>query len=133
MKFLKWSVAIALVLAIFAPGTLTEIKHAATTAASSFMASASAQTGRAHGKDYADQDAHRLACTLFRKWSKADDTTRERSAKIVAAVAGKARDETDDPAARALLAVVPAAVGYGTSGPSRSAQMLLSRECRPTS
>lgn len=131
MKFLKWSAALAVLLAIFAPGTLTEIRHTAATAASSFMTSASASTEPGHaGKDYADRDAHRLACALFSKWSKADATTRAGSTKFVAALATEASGKTDDPAAKALLGVVPAAVGHGSSVPTRSAQLLLKRECR---
>lgn len=131
MRFLTVSFVVALALAVLAPGTLAEIKDAAVAGGSSLISSASAEPGKGAGKDYEDRDAHALACTLFRKWSKADDTTRKASAKAVAAIANEATKRTDDPAAKALLAVVPAAVGYGTSAPTRSAQLLLKRECRP--
>lgn len=132
MRFLKVMFIVSLVLGIFAPGTLTEIGHGikgmAASATSTVMESAEAsEVGRA----YEDRDAHRLACTLYRKWSKADETTRKGSAAAVAGIAERALKETDDPAARALLTVVPAAVGHGASVPSRSAQLLLKRECRP--
>jgi hypothetical protein len=128
MKFLKYSAVIVFVLALFAPGTLSEIKAGAIAAGSNLV---SADSGRGTGEDYEDRKAHRLACTLFRKWSKADETTRKASASAVAGIADKAIEQTEDPAARALLAVVPAAVGHGSSAPTRSAQMLLKRECRP--
>lgn len=133
MRFLKVSFVVALLLAILAPGTLTQIGHAlsamASTAATTVMSSAEAASDPE--RDYADPDAHRLACTLYRKWSKADETTRKASASAVASIADRAMKTTNDPAARALLTVVPAAVGHGTSVPSRSAQLLIKRECRP--
>lgn len=131
MRLLKNFGMLALLLALCFPGALTEIKHAAGAAVSSFASSAAAETP-APGRDYADRDAHSLACTLFRKWSKADAATREASSRTVASIAEQALGETSDPAARALLTVVPAAVGHGSSAQSRSAQMLLQRECRPT-
>lgn len=131
MRFLTVSFFVALVLGVLSPGTLGEIKDAAIAGGSSLLSSASAEPAKGAAKDYDDRDAHALACTLFRKWSKADETTRKASAKAVAAIAQEAAKKTDDPAAHALLAVVPAAVGYGTATPTRSAQMLLKRECRP--
>lgn len=132
MRFLKLMFVVALLLGLFMPGALTEIgrgvKGMASAATSTVIASADASEVR---DAYEDRDAHRLACTLFRKWNKADETTRKGSAAAVAAVADRAMKATDDPAARALLAVVPAAVGHGSSVPSRSAQLLLKRECRP--
>lgn len=132
MRFLKISFVVALLLALMAPGTLTDIGHGlkgmASSAASAVVTNADASEMR---RAYEDRDAHRLACTLYRKWSKADDATRKASASAVASIAERAAKTTTDPAAKALLTVIPAAVGHGTSVPSRSAQLLIKRECRP--
>lgn len=131
MRFLKISFVAALLLGLASPATLAHIGQAVTGMASSAASTAFASSEAASEarRSYADRDAHQLACALYRKWSKADETTRKGSSAAVAAIADRAMDETDDPAARALLTVVPAAVGHGSSVPSRSAQLLLKREC----
>lgn len=131
MRFLKISFVAALLLGLASPATLAHIGQAVTGMASSAVSTVatSAEAATEPRRAYEDRDAHQLACALYRKWNKADETTRKGSSAAVAAIADRAMDETDDPAARALLTVVPAAVGHGSSVPSRSAQLLLKREC----
>lgn len=127
MRLLKLMLVVALVLALFQPATLSTL----VATAGDFLTRSANAASAAHAT-YQDEDAHGQACLLFERWEDADSRTREKGAAAVAALAREQAKRTDDSAVRALLLVLPDAVGAGSRARSRSARMLLSRECGRT-
>lgn len=124
MRFLKLMLVVAIVLALFKPAMLSSIASSA----GDFLtrtANAASETQAT----YRDEDAHGQACLLFKRWEAADSGARKKGAAAVSMLAREQAKRTDDSAVRALLLVLPDAVGAGSKARSRTARVLLSREC----
>lgn len=124
MRLLKMMLIVAVVLALFQPAMFSSL----VSATGEFLTRTANAASETHAA-YRDEDAHGQACLLFEGWEKADSRTRTKGAAAVAALAREQASRTDDSAVRALLAVVPDAVGAGNRARSRTARVLLTREC----
>lgn len=76
-----------------------------------------------------DQQAYDRICPLLDVYTDMDRSGREATTRTIAEMARAQRQESDDPALRALLRVVPHALGTGSTMQTAAAHALIDREC----
>lgn len=120
MRLIKMLLITVVALAVFVPGSLTGLRHAA----EGFLD----RSGNP-GTTQSDTRTYEQVCALYDVYANADASTKRTAARILTKVASRQARKTDDPALRALLGVVPVAVESGVEAQSKTARSLVTREC----
>lgn len=126
MRVLKPFLIIAIVLAIFEPGALSAIGSTASRAVTGFARAAHADSATPPR----EQQTYDRLCPLIDSYARMDATGRAAAARGIRTMARTEATRTQDPALRAVLHVVPQALGEGTTVQSKAARALVNRECR---
>lgn len=77
----------------------------------------------------ATQDTYARLCPLLGVWSDLDASGRKATARTIERMARQQAKETDDPALKAFLIVVPQALGTTSDMQTQAAKALIDREC----